>query len=408
MMNRQEKQTGNPLRDSGKPLFFRAARLETAGLTPPAAVHGLALRVAVRSLSTMQKEALVSSSASDTVWRLASDEGSYLAGLDEAPCPLAFFTTGMVSLFCEEIQQLARQRGINIRTLKLVLDNYYTMKGSALRGTMTGGARDIQLEASIDADADASQESLEALVSDAVTSSPVNGLLREAMKSYFTLAHNGNRVALRREADAGKPDGAEIMPPDPLPLFADANPAQGSTADGLIVRNGMSPETDETVTRAGDSLRAEQDRVLHVRGICTLRDDGIKAIEQQLFNPHGSIFHFLSEEGPTRGGKGRAPDAASYLATGIAFCFMTQLGRYAQITKKDLGAYRIVQDVQLSAGGGSGTPGKAEPVVTHVFLESTEDSGFAQQMLEMGEQTCFLHAFCRTALGANIEVRKLG
>ena len=405
-MNRQEKQTGNPLRDSGKPLFFRVSRQGSPGLTAPAPVHGLSLRVAVRSLSTMQKEALVCNSATGAVWRLASDEGSYLAGLDEAPCPLAFFTTGMVSLFCEEIQRLARQRGIAIRSIRLVLDNYYTMKGSALRGTMTGGARDIHLEASIDASA--SQQDLDSLVADAITSSPVNGLLRNVLKSYFTLAHNDSRVALKEGTDAGELGASGNIPPDPLPLFADAGPAPGMSADALIVRNGMSPETAETVTRAGGSLQAEQDRVLHIRGICTLRDDGIKAIEQQLFNPHGSIFHFLSEEGPERGGKGRAPDAASYLATGIAFCFMTQLGRYAQITKKDLSAYRIVQDVQLSAGGDSGTPGRAEPVVTHVFLESTEDSGFARQMLEMGEQTCFLHAFCRTALGASIQVHKLG
>jgi len=400
-MNEQAQQPMNPLRDSGKPLFFPIASQGSSGLSVQPPVAGSTLRVAVRSLSTMQKEALVCNSATGTVWRLASDEGAYLAGMDEAPCPLAFFTTGMVALFCEGIQALARQRRIHIAAIRLVLDNYYTMKGSALKGTMTGGARDIRLQVWIDADA--SQHSLESLVADAVSCSPAYGMLRTALPSLFTLTHNGNRLALAEPGqDKSWPD---TVPADPLPLFANTEPAAGCATSDLIVRMGMSPETAETVTRAGGSLQDEQDRMLHVRGICTLREDGMKAIEQQLFNPHGSIFRFLCEEGLQNGGKGRAPDASSYLATGIAFCFMTQLGRYAHIMKKDLGAYRIVQDIQLSAAGGGNNPAlMAEPVETHVFLDSTEDSAFARKMLVMGEQTCFLHAFCRTSLNASIEV----
>jgi organic hydroperoxide reductase OsmC/OhrA len=394
----------NPLRDSGKPLFFLLAKPGAPGLATPPPAHGLSLRVAVRSLTTMQKEALVCNSQTGAVWRLASDEGAYLAGLDEAPCPLAFFTTGMVSHFCEEIQALARQRCITLQSIRLMLDNYYTMKGSALGGTMTGGARDIRLQAWIDADA--SQESLAALVADAVACSPVTGMLRNVLPSYFTLTHNGNRIALAAQAKAN----SELEPvlPDPLPLFANPEPSAGLATTDLIVRKGMSPETTETVTRAGDSLQAEQDRVLHIRGICTVRDDGIKEVEQQLFNPHGSIFRFLCEEGLQNGGKARAPDAASYLAAGIAFCFMTQLGRYAHIMKRDLKAYRIVQDMHFLPGDTSSMPGRSEPVETHVFLDSAEDSAFAQKMVAMGEQTCFLHAFCRTALDAGIHVNVPG
>jgi uncharacterized OsmC-like protein len=348
----------------------------------------------------MQKEALVASSLTGTVWRLASDEGAYLAGLDEGPCPLSFLTTGMVSSYMEEILALAKQRGIAIRDIKLIQDNYYTMKGSALKGTMTGGAKDIELEAHIDSDAD--KGALQALVLDAVAASPLNGLMRGRKDSLFTLTHKGNEIELGKALPIGSAALA-----DSGDKFDPARPAPGDWS-GLIVRNGMTPKAAETVTLAGDSLKDEQDRTLHVRGICTLRPDGIKHIEQQLYNPHGSVFHFLCEEGPENGGKGRAPDAASYISAGIGFCFLTQLGRYAKIAKKNLGDYRIIQDTHFSLGGasgGTGKPGESDPVETHLYVESGEDDEFARAALDMSEQTCFLHAFCKTDLKAKVKVR---
>jgi hypothetical protein len=349
----------------------------------------------------MQKEALAVSGRTGTMWRLASDEGAYLAGLDEGPCPLSFLTTGMVSSYIEEILALARQRRVAIRHIKLIQDNYYTMKGSALKGTMTGGAKDIELESQIDADAD--QATLHALVLDAMAASPLNGLMRGTKPSLFTLVHNGREIPPGK----AKPIGG-AAPADPAPAFERAQPAPGDWSS-LIRRNGMTPKTAEAVTLAGDSLKDEQDRTLHVRGICTLRPDGIKHIEQQLFNPHGSIFHYLCEEGHANRGQGRAPDAASYIAAGIGFCFLTQLGRYAKITRKNLGNYRIIQDTHFSLGGasgGTGRPGEADPVETTLYLESGEDDDFARAALDMSEQTCFLHAFCRTDLKARVKITR--
>ncbi|MEJ2761757.1 MAG: OsmC family peroxiredoxin, partial [Gammaproteobacteria bacterium] len=102
----------NPLRESGKPRFFKVANPEATGLAAPPPRRGQSLRLAVRALGGMQKEALVISSLPGAMWRLASDEGAYLAGLNEGPCPLSFLTTGMVSSYMEEILALARQRGV--------------------------------------------------------------------------------------------------------------------------------------------------------------------------------------------------------------------------------------------------------------------------------------------------------
>ncbi|MFB0610823.1 OsmC family protein [Aurantiacibacter poecillastricola] len=382
----------NILGADSRPSFFLVEGGDKA-LSPPQDRLGQAVRFAARSLSVMQKEGLVASSVSGQVWRVVSDEGAYLDGFDEAPCPLSFLTVGMVSSFMTELLALAKQRGIALGRVELVQDNYYTMKGSALKGTMTGGAKDVDLEARIESDADA--ETLRALVCDAVAASPLSGLMRGAQDSLFTLTHQGRPVV---------PDKAKVVegevPPDPSGLIEGVTPA---SAQPIIRRAGMSPLTEEATSSQGSSLAEEQDRVLHVRGICTVREDGVKQIEQQLFNPHGSIFHFLSDE------QGRAPDAISFMAAGIGFCFMTQLGRYAKIAKKHLGAYNVVQDIHFSPGGasgGTGEAGKADPVETHVYLDTDEDEDFARAALDMGEQTCFLHAFCRTDLKARVRVTK--
>lgn len=389
----------NPLVLCGKPLFFKVADPRGIELVPPSVRKGQALRLAVRSLSVMQKEALVVSSRTGAMWRLASDEGAYLAGLDEAPCPLSFLTTGMVSSYMNEILALAKMRGIHIRSIKLIQDNYYTMKGSALRGTMVGGAKDIDLEAVIDADVDS--DALGTLVFDAVAASPLNGLMHDAVESLFALSHNGTAIST-----GATPSVPGNILADPGELFEAAEP-DGGDWSSLIVKAGMTPMSNDTEGFLDSSLQDEQDRKLHVRGICTLRPDGIKHIEQHLYNPHGSIFHYLCEEGEADGGKGRAPDAASYIAAGIGFCFMTQFGRYAKIVGKDLRDYRIIQDAHFSLGGASANTGKAgsaDPLETHVYLDTGEDDAFARTSLDMAELTCFLHAFCKAKLKAKVKI----
>jgi hypothetical protein len=124
----------------------------------------------------------------------------------------------------------------------------------------------------------------------------------------------------------------------------------------------------------------------------------------------GSTFRFVSDEAEEFGGRGMAPDAATYISAGVAFCFMTQLGRYAKIVKKRLDEYKVIQDTHFSLGGasgGTGSAGLADPVETHVYLDTPEGKEFARKALDTGEQTCFLHAFCRTDLKTKIKVKRV-
>ena len=406
----------NMLAASGKPLFFPVGNLPGLGLPPPEIRRGDAVRLWARSLTVVQKEAVVVSAKTGRAWRLASDEGAYLNGFDEAPCPLSFMTVGMVSSIMNEAVALAKKRDdIDPMEIRLTLDNFYTMKGSALKGTMTGGAlrpklrvelspRDRLLPAIQRGDpptpmckTTADMGQVLSLVRKAAESAPVNGLLRGENRGLFSLSRNG--AELRPE----KVDALDFRLPDNTARIGDAVPDSGAPGAPIPVvsKIGMTEKTDEDTSSRGSSLKAEQDRQLHVQGICTLMDDkGMKRIEQRLFNPRGSVFQFVSDEAPENGGGGRAPDAQSHIAAGLGFCFMTQFGRHAKIVRKELSQYDIAQDLHFSATGGAGM---ADPAETHVYLQTGEDDDFARTALDAGERTCFLHALCRTDLRMDVE-----
>ncbi len=387
----------NVITESGLPPFFKVANVEAVGIDAPDNRMGDAVRTWVRSLSGFQKEAIVRTFRSGNTWRLVSDEGPYLNGHDAAPCPLAFLSVGMVASFMNEILALAKLRNVEIRKLKLIQDNYYTMKGSMPKRTMIGGAENIELQ--VDIDCDLGDSELNDLLINATYASPLNGLMRGQLESLFKLAKNGTELSTAKVAELDVP-----LLPDPGDSFAIAAPEPVTLP--LMEPVGPTPkkEVAKGTTKGGSSLSSEQDRRLNIGAVAILREDGIKEIQQMQFSPYGTSFRFLSSE------DGRAPDANSYISAGIGFCFMTQFGRFVSMLKLDLPDYRIVQDTHFSLGGasdGTGQAGNAEPVETHVYLETGESDETAREMLDISEQTCFLHAFCRTELKTKLKVRRI-
>ncbi|MEM7354996.1 MAG: OsmC family peroxiredoxin, partial [Acidobacteriota bacterium] len=266
-----------------RPLFFPVANAQEVGLAPPTDRRGMSLRTWVRSLAGMQKEALVINGATGRAWRLTSDEGPYLAGHDVSPCPLSFLTTGMVSSYMNEIRALAKMRQVEIRDIELTLDNHYSMEGSALQGTMVGGALPPVLEVRLDSDAEPAK--VTALVSQAIDASPINGLLRGQHTSLFTLTCNGQQIEVGRVA--GLAADAESDPGDLFPALA---VGESPTADATVRKMTQGDRVKGVKHGVNSSLQANQSRTLHVRGRCTVRPDGVKLIEQSLFKPLGSTF----------------------------------------------------------------------------------------------------------------------
>ena len=390
----------NIIAKSDDPPFFNVTNAGAVGIDAPELRRGDAIRTRVRTLSGFQKEAVVTSARTGQAWRLVSDEGPYLNGHDAAPCPLAFLTTGMVASYLNEIQALAKIRNVTIRALRLVQDNFYSMKGSMQKRTMVGGALPVELQVEIDCDLD--DAALNQFLMDAVHASPLNGLMRGQLTSLFTLARNGVELKPEIAAPLGGP-----MLPDPVKLFTNLEPVPSDLTLVKPLGKTAKKSVQGGTEAAASSLADEQDRRLNIGAVATVRADGLKEIVQLMYSPHGTSFRFLSEEAPANGTAARAPDANSYISAGIGFCFMTQFGRFASMLDLDLPAYRIVQDTHFSDGGASGGTGKAgeaDPVETHVFLDSGESDDVAREMLDISEITCFLHAFCRTDLKVKLKV----
>lgn len=370
---------------------------DAVDLDAPEPRLGQAQRSTYQALEYMQKEALVTGSVTGHTWQLACDEGPWLDATDVAPNPLAVLGTGMVSSFHEGIQTLATRRDLELRELTLVLDNRYTSNGSALQGTMTGSALPPELEVVVDSPADRAE--LTALAEDAVERSPVTGLLAESRPSRFNLVHNGRPVAPDRVAALDR-----LPADDPAAVF-DRLPLEPRGDGPPLVRhtNELTEEwagDDEGYTGLDFStMRDEHDRTLHLRFTSTARPEGGKHVVHDMYSPRGSVFEFVSDEPAGHGGDGLAPDAMTYVAAGIGFCFMTQLGRYASLVGEELEAFRIVQDTHVSGGEDTWTdgPGAAAPVETDLFVETDADDDFARDLLDMAEQTCYAHAACRQA-----------
>jgi len=351
----------------------------------------------VRSLSGFQKEALVRSAKTGDTWRLVSDEGPYLNGHDAACCPLAFLSTGMVASFMNEILAYAKLEKVRIDKLKLIQDNFYTMKGSMPRRTMVGGAENIELQ--IEIDCDLPDDKLEQFLIKATYASPLNGLMRGQLDSLFKLAKNGQELAC---AKASELDNSLL--PAPKDLFSGISPDSDTVP--LMEKVGPTPkkEVKKGTATGSSSLSDEQDRRLNIGAVAVLREDGIKDLQQMQYSPYGTSFRLLSSE------DGRAPDANTLISAGIGFCFMTQFGRFVSMLNLDLPDYRIIQDTHFSLGGasgGTGKPGESEPIETHVYLQTSESDQTAQEMLDISEQTCFLHAFCRTDLKTKLKVKRV-
>ena len=202
--------------------FFSVANADDVTIDAPKNRKGDALRTwVVRSLSGFQKEALVRSAKTGRTWRLVSDEGPYLNGHDAAPCPLAFLSTGMAASYLSEIIALAEQRGVELRKVRLIQNNYYTMRGSMPKRTMVGGSEPIELEVEVDCDLD--DAALNGLLMDVVHASPLNGLMRGQLENLFKLSKNGAELPPTKAVEL---DGALF--PDPGDHFAASQPLESN------------------------------------------------------------------------------------------------------------------------------------------------------------------------------------
>ncbi len=374
------------IESTGFPIVFKVTE---AGGAPSG--DTITVATEVRSLEGMQKEALVNLEPGGARWRLACDEGPYLNGKDMAPFPLGFFSAGMQFCFLSQFLQGARAQGVPIDSVSLDQDNFYTMEGSFLRGDAKGGAKSAELRLKVDSSADPS--TIATLARMAEASSPTQSLMRTVLHNTFSLSLNGERL----EAPGLTPSSSRDD--DPGAGFETIAPGSPSNLADIITRVKKGEAVHGVEGGAGSSLKAVQKRTLHIHCEARRLENMLMETVIHLYKPIGSSFRFVCDESELGGGKGQAPPPLAYVSAGIGFCYMTQLGRYAAIAKHKLDAYRIAQHTSFPFEGnledGSRTAGIG-PVDTQVFLDADySDASDATKLVDMGQQTCFLHAAMR-------------
>lgn len=383
----------------GYPLVFAVA--DGSEIAPDAAGR-VSVVTEVRSLEGMQKEALVRVGPGRT-WRMVSDEGPYLNGTDLAPFPLAFFAAGMQFSLLSQLLQGARARSVQLASVNLALDTFYSMEGSFLRGDATGGATAARVEFAIESDA--GPDIVEGLVRMAVASSGPQALMWDALTNVFALRHNGERRPVDGVA-------ASASAHDEAPSFGRAAPDPARPPPGAIITKVKKAELVQGVEGgAGSSLQAEQKRTLHVHGDARATNGMAMETDIRLLRPIGSSFRFRCDESAENGGAESAPSPLAYVGAGVGFCYMTQLGRYAHILKTNLASYSLIQENGFSFEG-SAAQGvwsvTAEPFDTHVFMESDLTHEVAADFVRTGVRTCFLHAAMRGEHPSEVRLRLNG
>ena len=375
----------NLIAESGLPLIYALpdSMALRAGLTDDH--HSGTLRCVVEPLSGFQKQASVFSPSARQAWRFVSDEGESLNGWDAAPPPLGYFAAGLAAAYMDEISSIIGREQVDMRSLRVGVDTYYTMTGSMPRGTMIGAALPVELTVTLDSDLP--DDVLSAAVAQAVATAPVTSLLVTRVPARFRLTLNDRR--------------RDLMEPPQMagPLMADpvdegwlvASPPKGT--DQLLVAMGRSPAP----TGAGEPARsvAPGARLIHVGASGRYRSDGIKDITHHLYAPQGSSWTFQSMEA-LGGSAPRAPDAMSFVAAGIGFCLMTQLGGVFAARNLDVDRYAIVQDLRLPERQDerreNDTFIAALETDLHIHSQITGDT--AKSCLEAAKRACFLHSLC--------------
>jgi len=351
------------------------------------------MRVEARTVGGHQKEALVTEGDGGDAWRLVSDEGPNLKGTDLAPFPLAFFNAAMHADFLQRALAIGRLHDVTFDTLSADLDNYYTFSGSFFKGTGKGTADPVTMR--VAAKSAAPPERVRRVLDAALAASPVHAAFATPLVNVFALYVNGRRCPVKRvaaspSADAVDPFLAHRKAPAPIAGSRESEP--------IVTRLDPDPNDERPKLIAPEGFVP-----ILIRGTSEVVDSAGVASATALPASPGARFRLLADARPA---PRRAPTPLALAAAGVAFCYMTQLSRYVEHRKHKVHGIRVVQTNQFGVSGRAedfSLRGGAAPFDTHVFLNADEPDELMQTLLEIAENTCYLHAALRGALPGRVE-----
>lgn len=361
--------------DNGYPIAFKVG----AGSARSPVVTGKpgsdTMLLEVRQVGNHQKESVIYEGENGSAWRMASDEGVHLKGTDLAPFPLGYFNAGLQSDLAGRIVQLAKARGITLKSLSMDLKNGYSLTGSFVQGTGVGVGEYCSVDMDIETSAGGAE--VAKLVQDAIAASPAFAMLTSELDNTFALYVNGRRRNPTTLPASSGPDAT-----DPFVKYAKLpEPLAGADVlDQIVWKTGEQKPGEPIVAPVEGKVIRE------VSGSGSLVDlDGVYTAKVGLNLPASSVFAFTSDETDAD----RAPSGLAMCTAGIAYCYITQICRYIEHQKLPIRGVRLVQisPYGVTADG----KGTAQPCDTHLFMSGEADDEGFETLQRVAANTCYLH-----------------
>ncbi|MCG8436203.1 MAG: OsmC family protein [Gammaproteobacteria bacterium] len=131
--------------------------------------------------------------------------------------------------------------------------------------------------------------------------------------------------------------------------------------------------------------------------------------------PSFGAFELYCDEGSVIGGTDTAPAPLSYLAAGIAFCFLTHLKGYADMQKLKIDSLKLEQRMKfqsripgMTSDMGGEMEGYSNGMETCVLIETDESPEVVAHMIEVAEKACMAAQTVVNAVPASTKVIRNG
>ena len=259
-------------------------------------------------------------------------------------------------------------------------------EGRSIIDPATGAVIDTVPEQGRDAVDEFAETDLSPTVERALETSPAIAAMLNAAEGAFALFVNGRSVPV-----AGVPQSAAPTQTDPFPAALGAAPS-GRRPRAEPERQTTRPPgrdrgaslTDNQSGAVGWRVQARGSYDLDTRLVeSTVGFPGLAAAE---------TWNLVSDASNEA-----APSGLAYFSAGTAFCYHTQLCRYADVRRMEIASPRLVQVSDFSSSNDGG--GVVDAVDTQLFLNGSLDADAASSLLIAAANTCYAHR----ALGVAIE-----
>jgi uncharacterized OsmC-like protein len=362
-----------PLERSPHPLAF-ATTAGDGSARPESERPQASYRAEVTGLGHFQKEGLVTDVTTGRSWRLTADEGRYLRGTDMAPAPLMHFAAGLHSDLTSRIVRIAESRGLTLSRLFVALTQGFGSQGSFARGEAVALVGDLSW--TIEIASAASDDEVEVVVAEALATSPAHAAMTNAHEGVFALYTNGHRTPV-----VGVPQSDSPAEEDPF-LAHTAAPEPLDINGGAKQILWKEPSNWPFYVELSDD---QKNSILwHIEASGEYRFNTHTVATTVKFPNAGATHWTLISDDTSR----TAPSPLAYFSIGTAFCYHTQLCRYADVRRLPVDRPRLVQ---VSTFTTSGTTADSAPFDTHLFINGEVTTDQTASLLTAAANTCYAH-----------------